>query len=498
MNAIITQNSVIIPDSEVRKFYKELYQKLLKKLTIRTPQRIGPDKTIKIYKYDIIDGSRLLHIPRNTGYKLYSNGSIESATNAVPKGRKIDLKLNATLYDNQKIVVDYLMKNNFNDELREEGWATATLNMTAGMGKTFTVGGLINRLQLNTLYIVPREKLQQQAKEDLALCFPTANIQTPNGSKSALVQAATCDIMIMIINSACRMEDNFFAKFGLVVFDEVHTYCSSARSQIFWKAHTECVLGMSATTSDREDKFDPVYHKHLGEPIMAADIPGFDAPDANFIGKVKTIRYFASEEYSQNILSPVTGYVDFDKMLNQFMRDDTRNKLVVQEILKLYNDPVYKRYIMAFADRREHLEIINKLLIEEFKQKPQHDTDNDDIFMPELEPELVKMQGGSKQDILKKANHARIILTTYGYSGTGVSIVHINSLVFITPRKQGYKQICARGMRRGSDIKIPRYFIDIVDSGTSVKNQYYHRKQAYNYYNFEYAEDVKVDMREPE
>lgn len=485
MEGILSQNGVILSDKEVRNFFKHKYQTLLNKLTVRTKQKIGPDKVAKIYKYDNIDGNIVLHLPRNVGKGLLEKGVIDGLHNTIPDGRVVKFDMQADLFENQQIVIDHLMNNYFTDENQEDGFSTAVLNMGAGLGKSFTAAGLIERLGRNVLYVTMRGKLQKQAYDDLNICFPNNKVWKTDGTTNAMNYADNADILIMVINSAASMSDSFFAKFGVVIFDEIHAYCSAGRAKIFWKCQVRNVLGMSATTSDRDDNFDAVYYKHFGEPVHAVKIPGFQTDDTKFLGEVTAVKYFGTEQYTQKLISDATGYVDFGQMLAQFIKDPLRNQLCVDEIVKLLEDPTCKRYVIAFSDRVEHLSEIEKMLVEKY---------NDPTVA--FTPELVTMKGGSGNTVLDRANHARVILTTYGYSGTGISIQHMNSEVFLTPRKNGFKQILPRAMRRGSDVNIVRKFIDIIDSATTVKNQFYSRKKAYDYYGFKIIE-TKVDKRTP-
>lgn len=490
MEAVLGVNGVIIPDGIVREHLGNKYNSLIKKLTIRTKQRVGYDKVARMYKYESVDGRQALHLPRDVGRKLYEAGVISNIINTLPKGRKIDFIYDGEMFDNQKIVVDHLMDNVFTEENRRDGFATGVLNMQAGLGKTFTAAGLINRIGVNTLYIIPRAgQLKEQAKNDLKSNFPHANIGVPEGTKNAMNWADTCDIMIMVIDSVMKMEAEFFAKFGLIIIDEVHMCCSAQRATLFWKIHTECVLGMSATTGDRSDGFDPIYHKQLGDPIHADKLPNFAVDDADFKGHVRVISYFGPDAYTKPIINPNTGYLSFTDMIDQIIGDPYRNDLIADETVTLLLDPTVKHNVFVFSERREHLDVLEELIKKKLEERDEEA--NDVLF----NPESFIMRGGTPEQELTKANTARIILTTYGYSSTGISIVRMDSSVYATPRKHGYKQICARCMRRGSDANIVRIFIDIVDSATGLAGQFYTRKNAYNHYGFEVAREHKVDKR---
>ena len=485
MNGVLSINGAILDDTKLREVFKAQYQQLLNKLTIRTKRKIGFDLIAKIFKYDVVDGQKIIHLPRSVSEVLMDNGIVAEYINTIPDGRVVQFEFEGELFDNQTLIIDHLMNECFNNTRQEEGFATAVLNMAAGLGKTWMAAGLIAKVRRNTLFIVMRKKLQLQAAQDLQECFPKASIARPDGTANAEKYARSHDIVVMVIDSAMRLTDSFFGLFGFIIFDEIHMYASKRRAEIFWKSQVRCVLGMSATTNERIDKFDAVYYKHLGKPIHASQIPGYTVADAKFIGKVRVVKYFGEEQYTRKIINETTGYVNFDAMLNQFINDPVRNKVCVDEILRLYDDKTHQRYIFGFSDRREHLETIQNLLMVELAKRG---GDEGQLFTPEL----VMMRGGSKDEELKRANSARIILTTYGYGGTGISIQHANSVVMMTPRKHGHKQFLPRAMRRGSDMAIVRIFVDIVDSRTTVKNQFYSRRMVYDFFEFDYSETVSV------
>lgn len=488
MQGILSINGVMVADDIVRRFFKHKYQTLLNKLTVHTRQRIGPPKIAKIYKYTVaeLDGKKykMIHLPRTVGEGLLDKGIIDELINTIPDGHDVELDFQAELFENQQLVVDHLLEHKFNKDRTDDGFGTAVLNMQAGLGKSFTAGGLIKALGKKALFITINKKLKKQGLKDLQACFPNNKVWDTDGAKNAMTLADNVDIMVMVINSALTLPDEFFAKFGTIIIDEVHMVCSKSRAELFWKCQVRNVLGMSATTSQRDDGFDAVYYKHLGEPVIAADIPGFTSDDTEFKGNVKVVKYFASDEAAIDTYNETTGYIDFNKMLAQFIVDEQRNKLCVDEIIELLNDPDAKRYIFAFSDRVEHLKTIEVML-------QQRLADNNLIFAPEL----VIMKGGASDQTLGQADSARIILTTYGFSGTGVSIVHMNSIVLMTPRRKGFLQILPRAMRRGSDIEIVRKFVDIVDAKTKIKSQLSSRKNAYKHYKFD-IDVVKVNKKD--
>jgi hypothetical protein len=94
-------------------------------------------------------------------------------------------------------------------------------------------------------------------------------------------------------------------------------------------------------------------------------------------------------------------------------------------------------------------------------------------------PSAVILRGGASREQVARARRARIVLTTYGYSRRGVSIVEMTAIVLATPRRNGLNQILGRITRRGSDESILRLVVDIKDLGSPLKRQIADRVLVY-------------------
>jgi hypothetical protein len=112
----------------------------------------------------------------------------------------------------------------------------------------------------------------------------------------------------------------------------------------------------------------------------------------------------------------------------------------------------------------------------------------DEIDTPELtdtdesisEPtEVGVLRGGASAKDCASAKHARIVLTTYGYSRRGVSLTNMTTLILASPRRNGLHQIVGRITRSGSDQSIIRQVIDIKDMCSPLKNQNSERRKVY-------------------
>jgi DNA or RNA helicases of superfamily II len=467
--SVLTHEGFIVPYSLLKKrIGSEQINVLFKKLTIITPQKIGPPIVAKMYEPGKCDGKWFVRLPRTLMRDLLEKKILNSVKvdfapptriGAEPEGTPIPLQ--TKLFDNQQLILEYLMSNVFTPERISGGTATGILNLRAGLGKTFVAAGVISRLRFRTLYIVPKRPLAAQAARDIAAALPQLSIA--NG----LQGAEDADIVVLVINTALMQPSEFFRGFGLVILDEVHSYCSAQRRKILWSASTWAVLGMSATTEDRADGLDIIAHKELAFDgiIRAENIPGFAHDEVKFDCTAKVIKYYGPPEYTQNLTHESTGLVFTHYMHEQFLNDKFRLSLAVNELAKLYNDG-HNIYVFA-----EEIELLRRAK-EAFEQAT--GAAESEMFIGGLDDER----------LAAISDTARVLFSTYGYAGTGISIVRMSAILFLTPRKANMKQILARILRRGSDPAIPRVVVDIVDEKTALRHQFKERRAAYDQYGF--------------
>lgn len=168
-------------------------------------------------------------------------------------------------------------------------------------------------------------------------------------------------------------------------------------------------------------------------------------------------------------------------MNKQFLEDEQRTQLIIGELHRLYNwvgEQGQRHRIFVFCEEREPLRALYDTLGKVF-----------DVDAPELHENVGQFIGGTKPaEVQRVKKDARCILTTYGYSSTGISIVEMTAILFWTPRRSNMLQILARVLRRGGDLSITREIIDLVDWSTPMKSQYYERRNAYSYYDMTITE----------
>ena len=533
-SGFLSHRGFIVPLAPLQRYLGDNWKAFLNKLTLLYRPKIGPVVRTQMYEMIVLeaDGSTRRVPPGQAKCILLPRSLITSGIFGKvevmfsPKSRivcdgldQIMAEAVSRLYDNQLLIVNHLMKHIFTAWRQDEGLASAILNLRAGMGKTWVAAGLIALLKYRTLYIVPKLPLAVQSTNDLRALFEDRIvIRKYNAAATkkwdAKVKAGKAeprvpdDVTVMVINSAIMQPPEFFQQYSLIILDEVDTFCSPCRRAIFDRP-TYCVLGMSATTADRSDGTHAIAHKALattpspanrrdhpvecdyitrGGVIHAEDIPGFTYEDVIFESKVDVIRYKGPDDRTQHLTHLSTGRMFTPYMNEQFLSDPWRMQLAVNELRALYDwrgDQGQMHSIYVFCEERDPLKTVYDLFVASFGEG--------DILAPELVNDNSSAAGGVGHFIggIKEAQvngiklHARIILTTYGYSGTGVSIDRATAIIFLTPRRANMKQILARILRRSGDLSIVRRVIDIVDQETGIRNQYADRAQAYAFYGME-------------
>jgi hypothetical protein len=464
---------------------------LFKRLTITTLQKKGPPKRCQMYRVEKVESTGHIHVylPRHVAAELIDKHKIKTISR-YPKERKIwasDHEFTARMFPNQQIIVDHLINNVYTDENVMKGVASATINLGAGLGKSFVANGVLQALKYETpfkmLYIVPKVPLAQQMINDLKVCYagetrPTIGILDATKKWEDQVH----DITIAVINSAVKMPIAWFKSFPFIVLDEIHTYCTPTYGDIFWKTQSQYTLGMSATTDSRADKFDPLYYNIVGDPIMCAKLEGFDEEEVQFDTTVKIVKYYGQDDYVGVITHPSTGCPFTPWMITKIESDEARRRVILELVLEAYNwrsECGTKRHnIYVYAEYKPMLNNFRDEFIALLKDRQGTSADI------AVEDEIAAFHGGVKDGRAIEAARAdgRILCSTYQYSGTGVSIPKMTVIVFMTPRKSGLVQIAARILRRSGDTTIPRMIYDVVDERTIFRHQFKHREVAYEHY----------------
>jgi hypothetical protein len=365
-------------------------------------------------------------------------------------------------------------------------------------GKTFAAMDLIGRMKLKTLVVVPNTYLLDQWVGLLTQYFPNARIGTLYGKKKQ-----DGDIIVSIINTAADLAsfvttekhpiltntnngkrvrydkvqqtvvvNDLLAQVGLAIFDECQMYVSKEFRKVFQRIQSRYTIGLSATPNIREDKLDIIHQSWLGPILNAESLDGYNVTSDSFVSDARLIEYHARHEHCQFSIRE-DGMIDYASIIESLITDPNRNNLIIDQIIELMTTGLYT---FVFSDRRSHLELLYELLETRCTAIGLASA----IELPEAEKKVI-LYGGAKDETIEKAKSlSTVILTTYAYSSTGVSITKMNALVLSTPRRSNMTQIINRVFRLGSDQTIKRIIIDICDAKMPIKGQIRERVKAYN------------------
>jgi superfamily II DNA or RNA helicase len=304
------------------------------------------------------------------------------------------------------------------------------------------------------------------------------------------------DIVIVIIKSLIKLEQNYLKEFGLIIFDEIPEFMGTQTREAFWKTGAQYVLGLTATPDERLDGMDIFYKQLVGPLVRAVDIDGFNVEQIVWKGRVKTIRYTGPPQFTKTLTS-VTNEMSCTMMNQQFSQDPYRCQLIYNYIVELYNAG---KNVYIFATNREHLETMCNVVkssgiqftIEDDNSAPKGPINNSGPPAPKNSIVKTLMGGVADEEVVEAKAKSKIIFTTYSYGAVGMSIIKMDAIIFMTSRKNKMRQILGRILRRGGDPSIVRDIIDIVDYSTGIKTQYHKRKKIYEEKNFP-IEIIDVD-----
>jgi len=259
--------------------------------------------------------------------------------------------------------------------------------------------------------------------------------------------------------------DDFYSNFGFVIFDEIHGYTGATDRKIFINSQSICMLGLSASLDMKEYPMLKYAIDRTGPIIDYKDIPGINIDDVKFNADVHVIEYNNPDRYNQRIMNNegVMMYLPTAKIL---VKDPERNKLILNTLLTIKDHNIFILTIF-----REHVIELYRIISQ---------------YLPVLAPELTKeeivnIMGGATIDEIETKTDKKIIISTYKYSGTGISIDRMTALIIAAPIKKEILQVAGRIFRINKEFNnIRRKIIDICDVRSPLKAQFRTRKEEYN------------------
>jgi superfamily II DNA or RNA helicase len=368
-----------------------------------------------------------IYLPRFYGLSKFGPPKI----NKLKDGESINIEFQGTLRELQQQTIDATIKSNY----------CGLISLDTGLGKTVVALKLVTLMKVKTLIVVHADFLLDQWKERIGQYLPTARIGV---IKQNRCEIENTDIVIGMIQTIIKREypKETFDCFGSMIADETHHLCSRTFSTLFYKVQPKYLLGLSATP-ERKDGLSKVLYWFLGPQIVFIK---------RETGKpmIKIVQN-DTEGYIEKFNR--LGKVSIPEMITELTLKKDRNEFIVYLIKDLLKE---NRKILILSERREHCEYFYKTL-REFTTAG--------LYL-----------GGMKTKERGESITSSVIIGTYQAAGEGFDVATLDTLVLATP-KSNVEQAVGRILRQKNENE--PLVMDIVDSFSIFKGQYYKRRKFY-------------------
>jgi superfamily II DNA or RNA helicase len=346
-------------------------------------------------------------------------------------------------YDYQREAAALIKEKFFNADRASRHMGSCVLNMMTGAGKTYIAVLLTHLLGQRTLYITHRRRIAAQTK-DVYASYGFNN---------------EADVRVMVVNSLIGMDPAeravIFKNYSFIVYDEVHRYCSKQFSEVFWITRSKYNLCLSATTDEREDGCDILYHIHHG-PTVFADTLGVKSKIYHFDVEVTLIKRNWPKEYLdvEKSKNGTRSYLRASGLLNTC---DARNTLILQAVMYMLQN---KHCVYVLTYRRDMVDKLYEMINGMILAAPQYVS-----WATDDNREVLKMMGEMTDEEYARAHESGlVIVATYSYVREGISIPHMTAEIFADPPLTStLKQCLGRILRPGPQQTKKREIIDLVD-----------------------------------
>ena len=357
-------------------------------------------------------------------------------------------------------------------------FGSGLINFETGLGKTYTMVGLIALLSLKTAIITPKKLISQQWIEAINDFFssdnnnekPSIDILRSESSKIGL-----SDILIMTSSSASNIINNnknsdrnneryeqLISNYSCLIIDEVHHFGAKELNRIFFNFPVPFIFGLSATI-ERDDGSSNLIYPHFGPVYIMSKAR---KNKINFgIFNFDMIRIYASTRKTNRNKS-MFNYDAFKKNIE-------KNEIIENTMLSTISLKNNLRYYLIVSKSTTQAErVYNKLA-------NKYGYDSVLLVMGKTSQKVIA------DDALKDTN-IRIIVGVYESVGEGFNVVRINALIILSPLNKSAKQLIGRTLR--TEHSIPVLIYDFYVNNNISKKQINDKKK--NYYT--QFEDYKI------
>ena len=543
--AYINGNSIIIQ----KKYHTTELLTLLRnkcKFTVKVDGRAGRASYFKsVSSLKIVKG-KYASIPKFESRAISILRQHNFQINSIHKLNRIkfpDSYDRLKLIDNQKSIINHLIKSTFTKSNILGHVAGVSLQGGTGIGKSYIAYKLLELLKMKTIIITPTTAICGQHYANLVKLYPFLNIGQYNCKNKK-----DGDVMIFVIDSLLKDQFTFrdhvvtsreyLKRFSFIIFDEPQMYISPKKKKVFDVVGGACTLGLSATYSDAGDmkkwiyqRIGPIYDvSDLGDQIqwnLNTTLVYYDGPpeytqtllnDQDTHDYGQTCRMLASDPYrNQLIIDLANKHIDkgvyiltlnvehvllLTRALNGLSADIDVESPEIVDILRItqlhYNDIIdyinkniktkKKLYLQVFREIKQTRstscidKIYNNMAPKPYK-KVEFMKRKVEAIAKNFNKKATSLCGASRTDDKQTAGKTSILVTTFAYGSVGISFKEKTCLILAMSGKRKHEQRLGRVLRTGYDNEISRDVYDIVDNRLWIKGQLSARKKIYRTHN---------------
>lgn len=396
-----------------------------------------PPTPFKLYK----ESATRIYVPKYFGLERFGVPEMDK----IDDGDDINVSFNGSLRPYQEEPVRKFITA-ANDPKQRGG----ILNVYCGFGKTNLAIYLLCQLKKKTLIVCHKDFLLQQWKERIEQFAPSARVGL---IKAKIIDIEDKDVVLASLQSIAMKDydENMFKCFGFLIADEAHHLPAEVFSQVLKKVTCKYSLALTATLN-RKDGLSKVLKWYIGDVV-------FQATKRNDTVKVQFIEYYVPHPDYGIEQKGYGNKLNVSKMINNICDFEPRSKHIVETLVKVL-DTEPDRKVIILSDRRNHLEVLHRLLTESGIESAFY-------------------VGGMKQNELKESETKKVILATFHIAAEGFDCPGLDTLILASP-KSDVIQCVGRIQRIPPESR--RYVplvIDIVDNFSIFARQGAKRAKYY-------------------
>ena len=388
-----------------------------------------------------MESPKKLYLPRFYGLKNFG----VPETDKIEEGDDITINFKGDLREEQKPIEEIYLKN-----ARERGGGI--ISIRCGGGKTVLALHICSVLKKKTIVVVHKDFLMTQWRDRILQFLPEAKI---GKIQQDTVDIDGKDIVLALVQSLSRREykEGTFDSFGLAIFDECHHLGAEVFFRSMGKVASKYMLGLSATPK-RKDGLSKVFEWYIGDIVYLQQKKNEDYAEVQLIDC-----NFEDEKYNKEELN-FRKEPCMPKMINNICDYLPRTEMIVELTLKYRNEG---RNVLILTDRRNHLELIYKML----------EGQSRGFYV-----------GGMKPDQLRDSQEKDIILATFSMAAEGMDIPKLDTVILGSPKSDVEQSVGRVFRKKACDREFHPLIIDLQDNFSMFQNQCNKRLALYKKMNF--------------